>query len=266
MISVANINNQWYFLDGTAPNAKLDFPPHHIQGKQALMAIDQREFKVLTVPVALAESNRVIDSTFIRVTPTGISGSQKIIYEGYPAADIWDDLLYKNDRNRQDFVKSKLARGSNKFMLGKYLIEDKKDAGFACIRADFELPGYGKMVGDEYYINLNIGKLFDNQLIDTAKRKVPKSFEYIAIFEQNHILEIPEGFRVSYKPDDLLVDNPFYKVEIKYSSSPGKLVATQRVTSKSILINPGDFVTWNKDLAVIQMHYKEQIVLEKFKK
>ncbi len=222
---------------------------------------------VPTVPkVSNLLVSRVVDSTFIKLTDQGITGSQQVNYYGYFATDVWDELLYKNDRNRQEFVKRKMGKGSNKFILGKYDISENKEAGNAKITADFEIPGYGKKVGDEYYLNLNLEKVFEGQLIDTAKRKIPKSIEYLFTIEQNHILEIPEGYIVSYKPNDLLVDNEYYRVEIKYTSGQQHLVATQRITSKSLFIDPADFVKWNKDLPAIQSHYKEQVVLEKHKK
>jgi hypothetical protein len=266
MISVARIEGKWYFIDGTASNALIDMPPHHIQGKEALLAISKDEYKILTVPVAASNASTLVDSTFIKLTDQGIAGSQQVNYQGYFATDVWDELLYKNDRNRQEFVKRKMGKGSNKFILGKYEISDNKDAGNAKITADFEIPGYGKKVGDEYYLNLNLEKVFEGQLIDTAKRKIPKSIDYLFTIEQNHILEIPEGYSVSYKPEDLLVDNDYYRVEIKYTSQQKQLIATQRITSKSLFIDPADFVKWNKDLPAIQSHYKEQVVLEKHKK
>lgn len=265
MISVARIGGKWYFLDGTAPNSLLDMPPHHIQGKEALVAISKDEYKILTVPVANPVASRLVDSTFIRLNDQGISGSQRVSYNGYFATDVWDELLYKNDRNRQEFVKRKVGKGSNKFILGKYEIGEKVDAGNARITADFELPGYGKKIGNEYYLNLNLERIFEGQLIDTAKRKIPKSLEFLYTIEQHHILEIPEGYKVSYKPDDLLIDNAFYRVEIKYTSSANRLIATQRITNKSLMIDPADFIKWNKDLPAIQANYKEQVVLEKYK-
>lgn len=263
MISVARIGDKWYFLDGTAPNSLLDMPPHHIQGKEALVAISKDEYKILTVPVANPVASTIVDSTFIRLNDQGISGSQRVSYNGYFASDVWDELLYKNDRNRQDFVKRRVGKGSNKFILGKYEIGEKIDAGNARITADFDIPGYGKKIGNEYYLNLNLERIFEGQLIDTAKRKIPKSIEFLYTIEQHHILEIPDGYKVSYKPNDLLVDNAFYRVEINYTASDKKLIATQRITSKSLLIDPADFIKWNKDLPAIQANYKEQVVLEK---
>ena len=68
MISTVNLNGQWYFLDGTDPNAKFDMPPSSIQAKEALLAISENEYKVLRVPVMDAEKSLVTDSTFLSFT------------------------------------------------------------------------------------------------------------------------------------------------------------------------------------------------------
>ncbi|HMP94600.1 MAG TPA: DUF3857 domain-containing protein, partial [Phnomibacter sp.] len=63
MISTARINNQWYFLDGTAPFATLTHTPYHIQGKEALVAKGPDAYEILTVPVTPYSGNVLIDST-----------------------------------------------------------------------------------------------------------------------------------------------------------------------------------------------------------
>lgn len=263
MISVARIDGQWYFLDGTAPHALITLPPPHLQGKQALVAIDENKYEILTVPTQAEMVNVLIDSTYIHLHDGGIRGTGRIRYNGYFASDVWDALLYKNERNRQDFVKSKVVRGSNKYLLGKYDITGGADHNHAAIDADFEIPGYGKKVGDAYYINLNLGRIFENQTIDTAKRKVPRTFEYRYKFEVHHVLQIPEGYQVTYKPQDYAIETPFYKMEIGYTQHGDKVIATQRLHNKVLMLSPADFEQWNKPLAGLQAQYKEQVVLEK---
>ncbi len=263
MISVARIDDQWYFLDGTAPHALLQLPPSHIQGKEALLAISDKEYKILTVPVAAANKNKVVDSTFIQLNEKGITGTEKVRYDGYFASDIWDALLYQNERTKQDFVKSRMGKGSNKFMLGKYNISGESAQNLAQIHADFEIPGYGKKLGNEYYLNLHLEKLFENQVLDTARRKVPREFEYLYTIEQHHILDIPEGYVVGYKPQNFSIDNEFYRLDIQYTQRDEQLIATQKLESKTLMLQPKDFEKWNKDLPALQQHYKEQLVLEK---
>lgn len=264
MISSAFIDNQWFFLDGTSPNSTLSLPPSAIQGKQALVGVGDTSYKVLVIPVIAAGTNTVEDSTIIHFTANGIAGTETVWYKGYFGEDIYNALLYRDEKSMKDYVKARVSKASNKYLLGEYKIEQlPSENKTAVIYASFEIPDYGKKVGSEYYINLHLGKIFDNQTIDTSKRKVPREIEYLYEITSNHILQIPDGYKVAYKPDDISVETDYYTLSIKYKQIENKLFATQKLTNKILMLQPSQFVSWNKPLAKLQAHYKEQIVLEK---
>ena len=264
MISVANINNEWIFLDGTDPHARYGLPPASIQNKEALVAINEKEFKVLRVPVTPAEKNMIIDSTFISFTGEGIKGYENVTYTGYFGEDVYNTLLYRDEKGARDYVKTRTGKASNKFILGDYKInKPDPDENIANITADFEIPGYGKKVGNEYYINLNLEKLFENRVLDTAIRKVPIEEEYKFFIRQYHILEIPVGYRVTYQPKDFSFDNDLVGLKISYEIRNGKIIAAQEYQNKRLLIYPEDFAAWNKAARAVAQQYKEQVVLEK---
>lgn len=264
MISVANIDGNWYFLDGTNPYSKLELPPYSIQDKEALVALSDKEYKVLRVPVAAADDNLIVDSTFISLTETGIKGVEKVDYYGYLGEGVYNSLMYRDDKETKIYVNSRMGKASNKFILGEYSIKKTNpDENIINITADFEVPGYSKKVGNEYYINLNLEKLFERQVIDTAKRKVPQEIDYKYSIKQYHILEIPTGYTVSYKPDDFRFSNDFIDLNILYEVKGGKIIATQEYKSKKLMLQPADFAEYNRAVKAIQPQYKETVVLER---
>lgn len=263
MISAANIDGQWYFLDGTDPHSKLEMPPSSIQDKEALVAISDKEYKVIRVPVAAAEDNLMVDSTFISLTAEGVKGTEKVNYYGYFGEDVYNSLLYKDEKELKVYVNTRMGKASNKFILGKYTVnKTDPDENIAGITADFEVPGYSKKAGNEYYINLNLEKLFDGQVIDTVKRKVPKESEFKYIIRQYHILEIPKGYSVTYKPDNFNFSNDLMSLKISYEIKDGKITAAQELQNKKLMIYPSDFEAWNKAIKAAQAQYKETVVLE----
>lgn len=264
MIAAANIDNEWVFFDGTDPNAKYGMPPYSIQNKEALVAISDKEYKLVTIPVTAAEKSGILDSTFISFTDNGIKGKEKVDYIGYFGEDVYNALLYRDEKETKDYVKSRMGKGSNKFILGDYKITKTNPAeNLANITADFEIPGFGKKVGNEYYINLNLEKLFENQTIDTVKRKVPIEEPYKFVIKQYHILQIPEGYTVSYKPQDFSVDNDLVSLKIKYEVKNGTVIAYQEFQNKVLMVQPERFADWNKVAKAVAPQYKEQVVLEK---
>ena len=264
MISVANINNEWVFFDGTDPHAKYGMPPSSIQDKQALVSINETEYKLLRVPVTPAKNSMIIDSTFINFTPEGVKGYEHVTYNGYFGEDVYNNLLYLDEKGTKDYVKSRMSKGSNKFILGTYAIKKiSPDDNIAGITADFEIPGYGKKLGNEYYINLNLEKLFEKRLIDTLVRKVPIEEEYKFIIKQYHVLEIPPGYTVTYQPQNFTFENELMVLKISYEVKNGKIIATQEYQNNKLLINPADFAEWNKAATAVSLQYKEQVILEK---
>lgn len=264
MISAANINGEWVFLDGTDPHSKYGVPPSAIQNKEALVAINEKEYKVLTIPVTEAKQNTITDSTTISFTNEGVKGTENVNYTGYFGEDAYNTLLYKDEKETKDYVKSRMGKASNKFILGNYKItEVNPEENILNITADFEIPGWGKKVGNEYYINLNLEKLFENRLIDTAKRKIPMEHEYKFVIKQYHILKIPEGYTVTYKPENFSFENDMVALKIQYEVKDGKIIAYQEYQNKTLMVQPGDFNECNKAAKAAAPQYKEQVVLEK---
>lgn len=264
MISTAFINNQWVFLDGTDPNGIFGVPPSHIQGKEALISINEKEYKVIRVPVAEPPANLMLDSTFITLTDNGIKGHESVYYNGYAGNQVYNALLYQDATETKEYVKSRMGKASNKFILGEYSINKiDPSVNLINISANYEIPDYGKKAGNELYINLNLEKLLEGQLIDTAKRKIAKEIQYKYQVKQYHILEIPGGYKSTYLPQNFSFDNDIFSLKITYEIKNNSIIAYQEVVSKLIMVKPSQFNEWNRAIKAVMPQYKEAIVLEK---
>ncbi len=267
MISTAKIDGNWVFLDGTDPNCIYGFPSSGIQGKQALVAINDKEYKVLDVPVVDANKNVTIDSTFISIDNNGLKGSSSVTYSGYSGSDIWDDLQYKSDDDLKDYVKTRMGKASNKFTLGEYKINKLNSVEkLLNISASFDIPDYCKKVGDEIYINLNLERFYAGSKIDTAKVKVPFQTEYKYNIKQYTLLDIPVGYTVDYKPKDITVSNDIFDVAIKYAVDKSKLIVSQQILFKTLMVQASQYPVWNDASQQLSSYYKEQVVLKKSSK
>ena len=264
MIAALNIGSEWIFLDGTDPNCIFGLPSAFIQGKQALIAISANEHKIIRVPEVDVNKSTLVDSTYITLSGNGIKGFSSVYYNGYFGSDVYTRLMYSDAKETKDYVKYRMGKASNKFILGNYNISKLSNTDKAVnIQADFEVPDYSKKVADELYINLNLEKFFtDHNIIDTAKRKIPIENEYKYLIKQYTVLEIPEAYNVTYMPKDFTLDNPAFSFAIKYSKEGNKIIAMQEFTSKYLLMHPKDFAEWNNAVKKINNQYKEQVVLE----
>ena len=264
MIAALNLNNEWIFLDGTDPNCIFGLPSAFIQGKQALISISPDEYKIIRVPEVDVNKSTVVDSTYITLTGSGIKGFSSVYYNGYFGTDVYNKLMFSDAKETKDYVKYRMGKASNKFILGNYNISKLSNTDKEVnIHADFEVPDYSKKVADELYINLNLEKFFtDNNIIDTAKRKIPIENDYKYLIRQYTVLEVPESYNVSYIPKDFSLENPAFSFAIKYSTHGNKIIAMQEFKNNYLLMQPKDFPDWNNAIKKINNQYKEQVVLE----
>lgn len=264
MISSAFIDNEWIFFDATDPHCIFGMPSSAIQNKQALISVSPEKYELITVPVVPAEKNYIVDSAFLSIKNNTLNGFCSVDYVGYLGSDIYNNLIYNKGDDERVYVRRRMAKGSNKFIMKDYLLSFPDSINrVANIKSNFEIPDYVKSIGDEMYINLNLEKLFSGSPIDTAKRKVDIENEYLYTIRQVHILEIPAGYTVSYVPQNIAVTNDVIDFSIEYKQVAGKIIATQKMVSKKLYIQPGDFAAYNSALAKVSPYFKEQVVLKK---
>ncbi len=264
MICAVKINKEWIFLDGTDPNCEFGFPTHAIQGKQALIAFDENKYEIVRVPEMDAAKNTMVDSTFIAISDQGIKGQTSAYYHGYFGNDIFNTLQYHDSKSKKDYIKSKLGKASNKYILGDYSIHPLPKSGKSVnLRASFEIPDYGKKVGDEYYINLNLDKFYSSAVIDTAKRKIGVENKYKYTVTQYTSFDIPDTYEVEYMPKNFSYSDNMLEFSVDYTKENNKVVSKQFIKSNTLFMLPTDFGKWNAAVKKISDQYKEQLVLQK---
>jgi hypothetical protein len=263
MICTILLNGQYIFLDGTDANCVFGIPSEGIQSKEALVAINEKEYKILQVPVPLKETNVLVDSTFLELTDKGLSGRINLDLSGYFATDMHQLMNYTNGKDRDKYFKERFNRGSNKFRLNKFDIGDQADPNQFHVKAQFELQDYAKKIGDEWFLNLNLFKHYEHEEIDFPKRKIPMEFPFKFIKKYVTVLTIPEGYNVNELPAGKTFKNDTWGFELKYEQKARHLILTQQFENNHLLLMPDKFPEWNKVLENLFPLYKETINISK---
>ncbi|HAN40043.1 MAG TPA: hypothetical protein DCQ29_14170 [Chitinophagaceae bacterium] len=264
MIAAVQLNGQWVFLDATDPHCIFGYPTDAIQNKQALIAINENKYELVRVSTMPATASKVIDSTFIHITPEGIKGNMVVHYNGYFGNELYDALMYKDSVGTADYVKYKLGKASNKFKVSTYeIIKANPLLREAIIKGNYEVPDYVKRAGNEIFINLNLEKFFNGPGIDTAKRMMALENDFHYTIEQYHILHLPQGYTASYIPKNFKAENDLLRFEITYEQKNNQVICHQTIQVKYILLQPNRFTDWNNIVKQLVAQYKEQVVLTK---
>lgn len=263
MIATVKLDTGFVFLDGTDSHCVFGTPSGHIQGKQALIGMSENEYKIIRVPEYPKDNSLRSDTTILSFTDKGIKGVVRIDLTGYPATDMYRMMSYTNGKNREEYMKNYFNRGSNKFKLNKYEILNTGNPNTFSLTGEFELMDYGKKVADELYLNLNLFKFYEHQEIDYPKRTIPIEHEYKSKSDYVTIINIPEGYKVSYLPDSKSFRNEVWGFSISYEQKQNQVILTQHFENNDLLLQPDKFQAWNKVLEYLFPLYKETVSFEK---
>lgn len=263
MICTVKIGEEYIFLDATDEGCIYGTPPYSIQGKQSMLAISDKEFKIIRVPVIPKEKNLYTDSTFMQLTDQGIQGSIKVTMRGYFASNLYSALSFRNKEEREDYFKGRFGRGSNKIRFTNWEYAQNADHSEMTVTANFELPDYSKKLGSDWYLNLNLFKWYEHQEIDYPKRKMPIEFSFLNRSSFATVLTIPEGYQLSYLPKSSTYKNDVWGFVMNYMASGNKVSLTQEFDTDQLMLYPESFEKWNKVLEHLFPNYKQTISLSK---
>lgn len=266
MIAAVKLDDKFVFLDATGRYTTLGYPTSMIQGKEALIGIDENHFEIVKVPVMEPSKNLVTDTTWCKIDEGNVlTGSGKIDVTGYNKIDLTYVINYTKKEDLKEMIKGYCTKGSNKFLLTSYTMQnlDDKDKPLK-IAYDFRLDDYVKATGNEMYINLNMDRPYDKDRIDTVKRKLPVEHEHKFIQHDVIVMEVPKGYKVDYLPSGSSEKSPELEFEITYKKvGDSKIIYTKKVILNTLLVKQPDFDEWNKITHKLSQAYREVVVLKR---
>ncbi|MEI6949534.1 transglutaminase domain-containing protein [Paraflavisolibacter sp. H34] len=263
MICAVKLGGKFVFLDGTDPGCVFGMPSYAIQGKEALVALSEKEYKLVPVEVVPREKNTYSDSTFLEFGPAGLKGKIKIRMTGYPSSQLYTILSYRNEKEREEYFKNRFQRGSNKVRFSNWKTEPSEDRNTVLVTADMDLPDYAKKIGDEWLVNLNLFRLYEHEEIDYPRRKAPVEYDFLMASAYTTLLKLPEGYRVPELPRSQVFRNKVWGFGMQYAATGNTLSLTQTFDTDQLLLYPDQFEQWNKVLENLFPHYKQSVLLTK---
>ncbi len=265
MIAALKIGDEWIFVDGTHATLPFGANRHDIQGKEVMIAIDKKNYKIMTIPVTAAETNMTTDSTRLNLTEGQVQGKIKQYTIGYDAWNTRNRLRYYKNEERDRLVKAMMQRGSNKYLQSSYNITYpdpvKKDMQIA---ADFTIDDYVHNAGKQYYINMNLNREFENNYIKTENRTVPYYFDFRERKKEVVTLEIPKGYKIIYVPPAARGKaDGLWSYNITYTVAKDKksITLVKEYELNTTAIGHKQFAENNKLVESVKKAYKESVVL-----
>ncbi|NQX90780.1 MAG: hypothetical protein HRT74_01305 [Flavobacteriales bacterium] len=262
MIAAYKHENDWIFLDATGSDQYFGQPTSFIQGKQALIRISDEEYELATVPVAKPSENTVhLDANF-SIEDGTLKGDGEYAFTGYYSVSLNGMYEYLDHEDKDDFLKEYLSFGNNKCKIEDPTLEQKEDLRGVNCGIGIELPDYALEVEDELIINLNVEKPYSGSSLE-KDRELPLEFEYLSTYSNEIALDIPEGYELSFVPENFDLDNELFKCFFTYEVKDNKVIFSHSAELKELILYPEHFELWNSTMKTVKKEYKKALVLKR---
>lgn len=254
--------NEYIYLDATDSKVPFGFPTQFIQGKEALIHKGDT-FEIKEVPIVPSIKNKLVDSVELRIKDDELVGKGSLKMEGYYASDFKYHLSrVKTEESKRNQVEAVTKKGSNKYKLTDYKVT--LDENSLSYDYSFELSDYIFKNGDETYINLNLDQLesFFNPYTDDRKLDVKE--RYCSNTNYYFDLIIPDGYKVDYLPENLIIKDEDYDVRVTYELVNENLLRYSLELDLNYLIMEQERVLDIYEMGkLLKSAYNERIVLKK---
>ncbi|WP_460219083.1 DUF3857 domain-containing protein [Psychroserpens sp. MEBiC05023] len=264
MITTAVVENDTIFLDATDSYVPFGMPSAFIQTKEALLGIDNDNYKVITVPAQSPELSSTTAITHMELDDSRIKVNEKRTLTGYDKVEFISEYTYNKDtKTDEEYLNTTLELGNNKTKytnISKTNFDNKNTP--LVLEYDLDIDSYSKSIGEKVYINLNIDRSLSKSSIDIKDRKYSKKIDYK--FKKSFIttFKIPEGFTASYIPKEASFENPNYGYTISYSTKDNIITQLKSIYVNTLSIKNEGFEPWNSFIKSLRKAYKKSIILE----
>ena len=261
MIASIELDGERIFLDATDERVGFGFPSSFIQGKQALVGKGD-SYSLEPVPVISSDKNVFRETASIRVEEGTLTGQGFAERMGYPAFDMARRLTQVRPDRMDRALDGFLELGNNKFRILDFELSDftQRDEPIT-VDYGLEIPDYATVVGDEIYLNMQLDRRLQHAFIDIEKRKLDREFDYQYQHEHRVELEIPEGYKVDYLPEQVAFEHDMFSFRIDYTQEENRVIMDRVIRLKTLLLPKEQFEYWNSMITLLDDAYQEVVVI-----
>ena len=92
---------------------------------------------------------------------------------------------------------------------------------------------------------MDIDRTLSKSNLDLTDRKYSKKINYKYQKDFTTIFTLPEGYKVSYIPEESSFDHPDYNFKINYETKGNQIIQHKKITVNTLSVVNKDFESWN---------------------
>ncbi|MCV9386347.1 transglutaminase-like domain-containing protein [Reichenbachiella ulvae] len=261
MIASVELGDELVYLDATGGFTPLGYLTSMIQGKEALVSKGKEEYEILEVPVIPKEKNLMIDTVYVRLQDGVLYGEGRLSLTGLVQVANSYKLNQKTQKGEEKYLQRLLSKGSNKFLLDSYEIEGLSELSKPItIDYEFNIADYTNSLMGETYVNLCLDKSASADFIQNRSSALENDYQYVN--RSVTVFEVPEGYEVTYLPENSQLETDEFGYDIGYELKEGEIVCTKTFYVNTLIISPDRFESWNNAISAYANQLRNTTVLK----
>jgi hypothetical protein len=262
MICTLILDGKRYFLDPTEKYIGFDNYAHRIQGRPVMIE-DGEQYMLDKVPDLDYNNNKVQQKTTLHLNNSLLSGENHISYRGEQKTVLLRRYHGISSNNKDEALQAYLTGGERNIGVSEIHHQgfDDRDQPLE-INYHFTWQNNVQAIGNEMYLALDWDKEFDGFTLEEDRLSI---FElpYKVNIQSEMQLHLPAAYKVSYLPEPVSVDHPYFKFQLAYQKQQGKIMYTKMVVIKKGHIPLDAIPAWNEAVGQLSEFYNDQIILIK---
>jgi len=266
IVTYYDADKKVYFLDGTSDFLDFGRPSSFIQGKQALIYLNNKEYDLKMVPEVPASENYATDSVNFVLKGDSLIGEGVIKYSGYLRQMVARNLNGSSGENL-DYILSVFTRkGNNKYKLDTAYYNTLDRDSSIIIHYQFVIKDYVTVSGDEVFINLNFDKDLKDKKIDLEHSQNPILEQMKISMQSKYTFTIPDGYQLEFVPENYKYANKWLSASGEYTKSKNTISLVFKSSVDYLLLPVDAFKEFNADIKKISQAFNQSISIKKIKK
>ena len=261
MICTVLMDGKEVYLDPTEKFSDLHSIAYRIQGKEVMIQ-DGDKYYIKEIPKAKLEDSREQLRLDLNIKDNQLVGNGSLQFTGERKVWLLNVLSSIKENNRVDALESYI-NNSNKNIAASISSEFNEFPRDEDINVDFQMSVDNKIIdlANELYINLEND--FHLKKYNVDKRVKPLDLSYAYYVDSETKLDIPEGYKLTYTPEDVVVNHSKFDFNLSYKQQGNHIQYSKHLKIKDPIILKSDFQSWNKAIKKLDAFYDDQIILEK---
>ncbi|MHC0440125.1 transglutaminase domain-containing protein [Flavobacterium sp. 3-210] len=262
MITVAKIDNKELFLDATGHYSLFPNATPFIQGKEALIKIDDEKYKIIKVPVVSSDQNKTNGKFKIKLESDVLIGQTNLDLSGYLKTQFIS--VYNTSTDKSEMLRNYFSYFIQNIKTSNVEIKnDDLSQNPLEIQYQFELNKWIKKSDNQLLFKPILFFPYSNARINIEKRKTPLENDFKKSYDFEYDFTIPDGYIVDYMPENFTFSNDFFTATITYKKVNNTIIINQKMAMNALLVEKANFETWNTAIKNITKQYNQNIILVK---